>query len=175
MRLVTTTTEYKGISMKYEIKTRVFSSSKDVAYQCPHCQGNLISPLGDAGIQDDCPECGGSFIVPGTSALNREIKKAEEKAKSLADRAKAKSDTPRRRVPADPTPAPQTAMTGMTANGMPTIVINNSASANAVNYATSSNRGCLWVFMMLFAIGLCVTVYGAIIGIPLIILLLMVK
>ena len=165
-------------AMKYEIKTRMFSSAKDVAYQCPHCHGELVSPLDEAGIQDDCPECGGSFIVPCTSALNREIKKAEEKAKSLADRAKAKSDTPRRRVPADPTPAPQaamTGMTGMTGNGMPTIVINNSASANAVNYATSSNRGCLWVFMMIFAIGLCVTVYGMVIGIPLIILLLMVE
>ena len=160
--------------MKYEIKTRMFSSAKDVTYQCPHCHGELISPLDEAGIQDDCPECGGSFVVPGVSALNREIKKAEEKAKALADRAKAKADTPRRRVPADPTPAPQAAMTGMAANGMPTIVINNSASANAVNYA-ASNRGCLWWFVMFFAISLCLTVYGAIVGIPLIILLLMVK
>lgn len=162
--------------MKYEIKTRMFSSAKDVAYQCPHCHGELISPLEDAGIQDDCPECGGSFVVPGVSALNREIKKAEEKAQSLADRAKAKSDTPRRRVPADPAPAvPQAAMTGMAANGMPTIVINNSASANAVNYATSSNRGCLWVFVMAFAILLCFAPFGFLVGIPLIILLFMIK
>jgi hypothetical protein len=45
-------------------------------YSCPKCGGQLSSPVDDAGANDTCPDCNGSFIVPG----------ADLKAKVAADR-----------------------------------------------------------------------------------------
>jgi hypothetical protein len=40
-----------------------------VRYQCPTCQGELLSPLEDAGKKELCPTCGAKLNVPGTAEL----------------------------------------------------------------------------------------------------------
>ena len=44
---------------------------QSVHYECPHCRGELISPLEDAGNREACPTCGGKLVVPGAEDLAR--------------------------------------------------------------------------------------------------------
>lgn len=61
--------------MRLEIKTSVLGR-QSLSYDCPHCETGLTSPLDDAGKDDSCPECGGSFAVPGS--VERHKIRAEE-------------------------------------------------------------------------------------------------
>ncbi len=47
----------------YEVSTNLFGKHR-IHYECPDCDADLVSPLGDAGSEDQCPECQAVFVVP---------------------------------------------------------------------------------------------------------------
>ena len=59
------------------------TGSYSVHYDCPACGERLISPLEDAGDQDECPDCQKTFTVPGTKQREKheriKLKKQQEK------------------------------------------------------------------------------------------------
>ncbi|MFA5864741.1 MAG: hypothetical protein WC975_08640 [Phycisphaerae bacterium] len=71
--------------MDYSIKKDLVHG-EFVVYQCPSCQGQLESPLKDAGTNDTCPMCQKSFTVPGIKELN--AKKTEEQARQAREKAR---------------------------------------------------------------------------------------
>src|SRR2546428_395128 len=56
--------------MRFQI-TKGFWGRVIVAYECPRCKTGLTSPIDDAGNSDACPECGATFMVPGSDAREK--------------------------------------------------------------------------------------------------------
>lgn len=52
----------------------------EVTYDCPHCGESLRSSLSEAGSSDHCPNCEGTFVVPGLEIIEsiEEAKRANE-------------------------------------------------------------------------------------------------
>lgn len=51
------------VRQRIEIRQRLFGRV-EIAYDCPRCGTDLISPIQDAGGTDTCPKCRKSFRVP---------------------------------------------------------------------------------------------------------------
>lgn len=69
----------------YEIKKSTFGEDR-LLYKCPKCASDLESKLSEAGSCDDCPICGGSFVVPGQDEVNRRKTEARDQAAADAQR-----------------------------------------------------------------------------------------
>ena len=78
-----------GDSPTYRVKKAILGH--EVQYECPHCEEALSSELVDAGSDDTCPHCGGSFVVPGTPERERlaaeQAAKQEERRRLAAEQA----------------------------------------------------------------------------------------
>ena len=143
---------------KFVVQSRTFSSGKDVVYNCPHCGHDLISPLDEAGITDYCPNCKGTFNVPGEVARNREIEIAERRAEKLARSAQEK-----KKEISEETTKRSPDLSSITPNGGHTIVINNTAAITGADVKGESNA--FWLLVWLFfglpiATFLCITIIG---------------
>ena len=86
--------------------TRSITGNYRISFDCPGCEERLRCPLSDAGKDDNCPECGVTFTVPGEQQ-REDIRKAElraldEKRRAIEDNAAAKvqqqTDKERKRV-----------------------------------------------------------------------------
>jgi len=55
-----------------------------VSYACDKCKAALTSPLDDAGKDDNCPDCGTGFTVPGVEERNRIQNEERLQAERLA-------------------------------------------------------------------------------------------
>jgi hypothetical protein len=58
--------------MRYTLSQSKLTRKTIVHYECPHCEEDLKSDLEEAGTEDTCPSCGGTFKVPGTSEVKRQ-------------------------------------------------------------------------------------------------------
>lgn len=74
----------------YEVKKSPLSGKHHVHYQCANCNAGLSNPIEQAGKEDECPECGIVFVVPGADARDWMREKALEESKRRAQREKAK-------------------------------------------------------------------------------------
>ena len=135
--------------MKYRIQNN--GSRKEIVYNCPACKCELISDFMEAGASAECPECAECFEVPAFHELSKYL--AQKKANEKKNRHSESSARQRQENEFD---------TGFKYNGNPIVI----------NSGLDKNRGCAWVLAMFFAISLCFTVVGAVIGIPMIIYLL---
>lgn len=95
---------YSGLS-KGRTMHRIEKSllgKQTVHYQCPVCQGELISPLEDAGKADACPTCGGKLRVPGIEELEQHRRQQEvTRQKHEQERRTAVTLTARAKLEAD--------------------------------------------------------------------------
>lgn len=86
----------------HQIKKK-FTGGYTVNYECPSCSAGLVSPISEAGTNQQCPTCNHIFVVPGKEdvlelnrklAEKREIAEAETEAKRIqaAEETKAKAE-----------------------------------------------------------------------------------
>ena len=62
----------------YEVRKSALTGRNQIHYKCLNCGADLHNPIEDAGMQDECPECGVGFVVPGIDARDR-IRQQEER------------------------------------------------------------------------------------------------
>ena len=80
--------------MKNVRVTRSITGNYRISFDCPGCEERLRCPLSDAGKNDNCPECGVTFTVPGEQQREEirqaELRAVDEKRRAIADNAAAK-------------------------------------------------------------------------------------
>jgi len=74
--------------------TRSITGKYRISFDCPGCEERLRCPLSDAGKDDNCPECGATFTVPGAQQREEirqaELRAVEEKCRVIEDNVAAK-------------------------------------------------------------------------------------
>lgn len=143
--------------MKFKVQKNLWGKRK-VVYNCPHCDKSLWNPLDDAGLFDECPECGGEFNVPGKSWILQESARiaqakleAKERAEKRAAAASAVTPVGESSLPSEAGRDYATERALLSYKNVPmaaqqTVVIHQN---------TQNNDGCLIVivFMMIFLAG----------------------
>ena len=103
--------------MKNVRVTRSITGNYRISFDCPGCEERLRCPLSDAGKDDNCPECGVTFTVPGAQQREEirhaELRAVDAKRRVIEDNVDAKvqqrAENDRERVTSTPRipPTPQ--------------------------------------------------------------------
>ena len=64
---------------------KTLTGKYQVHYKCPSCSESLVNDLSDAGEQDACPNCHGTFVVPGNDFKQRTIAGGAGREKARID------------------------------------------------------------------------------------------
>ncbi len=69
-------------------------SGSRVKFACPHCGAKLVTKLKQAGTQDSCPECGGTFTCAGRQELHEFfLRKSRSKKDATSKRSGNKKES----------------------------------------------------------------------------------
>ena len=69
-------------------------SGSRVKFACPHCGAKLVTKLKQAGTQDSCPECGGTFTCAGRQELHEFfLRKSRSKKDATSERSGNKRES----------------------------------------------------------------------------------
>lgn len=77
------------MTQRFELKKRLLGGYS-VVYDCPHCKCGLKSSLDEAGLKDTCPECGRTFVVPGSVDKERVRNEHQERERERQEKSESK-------------------------------------------------------------------------------------